>query len=79
MTTQDSTIQLFKIVVGIAWIDGKVQTEEQKYLTRLAHDRGIESHPEIYPLLNNLKKVTKDECYQWISDHLGAQPKPGET
>lgn len=76
MTTQDSTIQLFKIIVGVAWIDGRVQPEEQGYLTRLAQNRGIGSHPAIYPLLNNLKKVTKDECYQWISDYLGTNPQP---
>lgn len=76
MNIPRSTIQLFKIVVGVAWIDGKVQPEEQAYLTRLAYQRGIEAHPEIYPLLNSLKKVDKAECYQWISDYLGANPKP---
>ena len=76
MNAQNSTIQLFKIAVGVAWIDGKVQNEEHDYLVRLANQRGIETHPEIYPLLNSLKKVTKDECYQLISDYLGPKPKP---
>lgn len=76
MTTQPSTLQLFKIIVGVAWIDGKIQTEEQDYLRRLANSQGIADDPEIYPFLNGLKKVSKKQCMQWISDYLGDQPEP---
>ena len=76
MTQQPSNLQLFKIVVGVAWIDGKIQTEEQDYLRRLANSQGIADHPEINPLLNGLKKVSKEQCTQWISDYLGNNPDP---
>ena len=74
MTQQTSNVQLFKIIVGVAWLDGKVQTEEQDYLTRLANEEGIASHPEIYPLINGLKEVSTEQCYEWISDFVGDRP-----
>ncbi len=76
MTTPQSTLQLFKIIVGVAWIDGKVQSEEQDYLVRLANQQGIADHPDIYPLLHGLQKVSKKQCNQWISDYLGKKPDP---
>ena len=71
---QNSTIQLFKIIVGVAWIDGKVQTQEKDYLRRLAQEQGIEKDPEIYPLIHGLKEVSTEECYQWITDFVGKNP-----
>ena len=74
MTQPNSTIQLFKIIVGVAWIDGKVQKQEHEYLSRLAKKQGIENHPEVYPLVNGLKEVSSNQCYEWITDFLGDDP-----
>lgn len=76
MTQQDSDLQLFKIIVGVAWIDGKIQPEEQAHLQQLAESKSIESHPDIKPLLSGLKKVSQAECSCWISAYLGSNPDP---
>ncbi|MFM2429699.1 MAG: hypothetical protein RLZZ511_912 [Cyanobacteriota bacterium] len=69
-----SVQNLLKILIGAAWIDGKVQHQEQRYLTQLAKAKGIADDPEIYPLLHGLRKVSTAECYQSIQDYLGDQP-----
>jgi uncharacterized tellurite resistance protein B-like protein len=71
----DHSVQtLLKILIGAAWIDGKVQVEEQDYLRRIAQDKGVANDPEIYPLLNGLRQVTAQECYQSIGAYLGDRP-----
>jgi hypothetical protein len=65
---------LFKILIGAAWIDGKVQAAEQTYLTQLAKAQGVAEAPEIYPLLHGLRKVDTAECNQAIQDYLGDRP-----
>jgi uncharacterized tellurite resistance protein B-like protein len=69
-----STQNLFKILIGAAWLDGKVQRQEQDYLSQLAKVQGVADDPEIYPLLHGLRKVSTTECYQTIQDYLGDQP-----
>jgi hypothetical protein len=65
---------LFKILIGAAWIDGKVQAAEQTYLTQLAKAQGVADDPEIYPLLHGLRKISTAECYQAVQDYLGDRP-----
>lgn len=67
---------LVKILVGVAWIDGKIQPEERNYLQKLAREEGVAEDPEIQPILHELRSVTPDECYQWVQDYLGAHPTP---
>ncbi len=72
---QNHSIQkLLKILIGAAWIDGKVQPEEKDYLQQIAQAKGVANDPEIYPLLNGLRKVTAHECYQSIREYLGPHP-----
>lgn len=66
--------QLVKILIGAAWLDGKIQPEERKYLDRVAQDKGVATDPEIYPLLHELRQVQTEECYEWVKEYLGDRP-----
>lgn len=70
--------QLVKILIGAAWLDGKIQPEERKYLERVAQDKGVATDPEIYPLLHELRQVQTAECYQWLKEYLGDRPSSEE-
>ena len=72
MTTDIKT--LIKILVGVAWLDGKIQPEERKYLHRVAQEKGVANDLEIQPLLHELRAVKPEECYQWLRDYLGDRP-----
>ena len=65
---------LLKIVTGTAWLDGKVQIEEQEYLKRIARANNVMDDPELSPLISGLKRVTREECYQWVEEYLGKNP-----
>jgi uncharacterized tellurite resistance protein B-like protein len=66
--------QLIKILIGAAWIDGKIQPEERDYLKRVAKEAGVADDPEIQPLLYELRAVLPDECYDWVKQYLGDRP-----
>lgn len=68
--------QLIKILIGIAWLDGKVQSEEQQYLLRLAERKGLLEDPDLKSLLYGLRSVKPAECRQWVNEYLGAHPTP---
>ncbi len=69
-----STAQLLKILIAVAWLDGKLQAEEQRYLTNLAQEKGLVNDPEVYPLLHELRRVEPTEGDRWIQEYLGDQP-----
>ncbi|MFP4134493.1 MAG: TerB family tellurite resistance protein [Halothece sp.] len=66
--------QLLKILIGAAWIDGKIQPEERQYLQKTAQKHNLAEDPEIRPLLNELKAVKPDQCYAWLEEYLGNPP-----
>jgi len=74
MVASSNAKQLIKILIGAAWIDGKVQIEEREYLHRVAKQAEVADDPEIKPLLNELRAVSVDECYKWIEEYLGDSP-----
>jgi uncharacterized tellurite resistance protein B-like protein len=74
ITPPQTTQQLVKILIGAAWLDGQVQLEERAYLKRIAQEKGVAADREIYLLLNDLRAVSTEECYQWIDQYLGNQP-----
>ncbi|MBW4543688.1 MAG: TerB family tellurite resistance protein [Symplocastrum torsivum CPER-KK1] len=74
MVANSSVKQLVKILIGAAWIDGKVQPEEREYLKRVATQSGVADDPEIQPLLYELRAVLPDECYTWVKEYLGDRP-----
>ena len=55
-----------KILIGVAWLDGKIQPKSLK--------RGMEDDRETQPLLHELRAVKPEECYQWLRNHLGDRP-----
>jgi uncharacterized membrane protein YebE (DUF533 family) len=71
--------QLLKILIGAAWLDGKVQPEEQQRLKQIAQQRGLSDDTELNPWLNGLRSVSTEECHRWIDEYLGEQPLPEEV
>jgi hypothetical protein len=74
MTNTANTKTLVKILIGAAWLDGKIQPEERKYLHQVAQAKNLADDPEIRPLLNELRTVQPTECYEWIQAYLGDRP-----
>jgi uncharacterized membrane protein YebE (DUF533 family) len=68
------TQKLLKILIGAAWIDGVIEPEERKYLQRIAKDLDLAKDREIWALLSEIKRVTPQECYQWIEEYTSDNP-----
>ncbi|NJM76498.1 MAG: TerB family tellurite resistance protein [Acaryochloridaceae cyanobacterium RU_4_10] len=73
-----STKQLLKILIGAAWLDGKVQPEEQHYLQRIAQQKWLLEDPDLKPWLYGLRSVSTEECYRWVDEYLGRRPTPAD-
>jgi uncharacterized tellurite resistance protein B-like protein len=71
MTTSTKNKELFKILIGAAWIDGTIQSEERDYLHQMAQEQGIADDPEIKYLLSEAKPIKITECYAWLENYLG--------
>jgi uncharacterized tellurite resistance protein B-like protein len=74
MIANPSVKNLVKILIGAAWIDGKIQPEERQYLRKIAQEKGLASDPEIKPWLYELRDVKPAECYSWVKEYLGDNP-----
>ncbi|NJP11352.1 MAG: TerB family tellurite resistance protein [Leptolyngbyaceae cyanobacterium RU_5_1] len=75
MTAASPSIKnLIKILIGTAWIDGKIQSEERDYLHRIAKEKGVADEPDLQPLLHEFRPVTPSECYAWVKEYLGDRP-----
>jgi uncharacterized membrane protein YebE (DUF533 family) len=72
--TNPNVKNLIKILIGAAWLDGKIQPEERDYLHRIAKEKGVANEPEIQPLLYEFRPVKPSECYAWVQEYLGANP-----
>ena len=73
-----NNVKLVKILIGSAWLDGKIQPEERTYLNRIAQEKGVAQDPEIYPLLQDLRQIETAECYQWVQEYLGNSPSTAD-
>lgn len=73
-----NVINLVKILIGTAWIDGRIQPEEREYLNRIAQEKGVDDESEIRPLLNEFTVVKPSECYEWVKQYLGDRPTSEE-
>jgi uncharacterized membrane protein YebE (DUF533 family) len=71
-------VNLVKILIGTAWIDGKIQPEEREYLKRVAAEKGVENEAEIQPLLQEFIPVSPNQCYEWVRQYLGDRPSSEE-
>ncbi|AFZ24886.1 Tellurite resistance protein TerB [Cylindrospermum stagnale PCC 7417] len=74
MATHSHVKKLVKILIGAAWIDGRIQPEERQYLREIAQAKGLASDPEIKPWLYELVPVQPKECYEWVKEYLGDRP-----
>jgi len=74
MMKNDSVKNLVKILIGTAWLDGKIQPDEQKYLNQVAVEKGVAADPEIQFLLNSSEVVQPAECYEWVKQYFGDHP-----
>jgi len=70
----NNAIQLLKILIGAAWLDGKVQPEEQERLHQIARQKGLLDNAELHPWLNGQQSVSVEECHRWIDEYLGPHP-----
>ena len=73
-----NNVKLVKILIGSAWLDGKIQPEERTYLNRIAQEKGVAQDPEISPLLQDLRQIETAECYQWVQEYLGNSPSTAD-
>ncbi|WP_026735524.1 tellurite resistance TerB family protein [Fischerella sp. PCC 9605] len=75
MSVNSSDVKnLVKILIGAAWIDGRIQPEERQYLRQIAQQKGVAGDPDIKPLLYELVPVQPVECYDWVREYLGDRP-----
>ena len=74
MVNHSHVKNLVKILIGAAWIDGKIQPEERQYLREIAHAKGLSHDPEIKPWLYELVPVKPNQCYEWVKEYLGDRP-----
>ncbi|KHG41609.1 MAG: TerB family tellurite resistance protein [Aphanizomenon flos-aquae KM1D3_PB] len=74
MVNNSHVKNLVKILIGAAWIDGKIQPEERQYLREIAQVKGLANDPEIKPWLYELVPVKPNECYEWVKEYLGDRP-----
>ena len=65
---------LFKILVGAAWIDGEIQESELKYLQRIVTENELANDPEVQSLLSIETPIPPNKCYLWLEDYLGNNP-----
>lgn len=66
--------ELFKILVGAAWIDGEVQESELEYLQRIVAENQLADDPEVQSLLSTENPIPANQCYSWLEDYLGNNP-----
>jgi uncharacterized membrane protein YebE (DUF533 family) len=74
MVSSSSVKNLVKILIGAAWIDGKIQPEEREYLRQIAQQKGVANDPDVKPWLYELLPVPKEQCYKWVREYLGDRP-----
>ncbi len=74
MVNNSHVRNLVKILIGAAWIDGRIQPEERQYLREIAQVKGLANDPEIKPWLYELVPVKPNECYEWVKEYLGDYP-----
>jgi uncharacterized membrane protein YebE (DUF533 family) len=74
LKNSSSVNNLVKILIGAAWIDGRIQPEERQYLRKIAQDKGVADDPDIQPWLYELVAVQPQQFYEWVKEYLGDNP-----
>lgn len=70
MDNQDRARLLVKILIGVAWLDNKIQLQESEYLAKVVSSEHLERDEEINALLTGAKSVTSADCEAWIATYL---------
>jgi hypothetical protein len=60
-----------KILIGVAWLDGEIQSEERQYLLKVAQAHQLDHDTEVEPLLTGKSEITTAKCEQWVREYLG--------
>jgi uncharacterized tellurite resistance protein B-like protein len=71
MNPQPDARLLVKILIGVAWLDGKIQAEERQYLDRVLHTHHLNDDADLNSLLTGTSAVTPTQCQEWIQEYLG--------
>lgn len=71
MQTQSQDRLLIKILIGVAWLDARVQPEERRFLARVFQAHQLDGDTELQSLLDGKIAVTQAECESWIREYLG--------
>lgn len=74
MANNASVKNLVKILIGAAWLDGRIQAEEKQYLHQVAKEKNLADDPDIRPFLYELRTVQPTQCYEWVKEYLGDRP-----
>lgn len=75
-STKNNNQNLLKILVAIAWIDGEIQSEEKKFLSKIANDHNVCSATELEKMLEQNQDSSPEKCYQLLEEYLGTNPNP---
>jgi hypothetical protein len=71
MHTQSQNRLLIKILIGVAWLDDRIQPEERRFLVRVFEAHQLDGDAELLSLLDGKVAVTQAECESWIQEYLG--------
>jgi hypothetical protein len=77
MDNQSQARSLMKILIGVAWLDGKIQPEERQYLAKVAQAHQLvgtdapAADPDLEALLAGKTAITSADCEEWIQAYLG--------
>jgi uncharacterized tellurite resistance protein B-like protein len=73
MHTQSQDRLLIKILIGVAWLDDRVQPEERRFLARVLQAHQLAGDTELESLLDGKIAMTQAECESWIQEYLGGR------
>jgi uncharacterized tellurite resistance protein B-like protein len=62
---------LIKILIGVAWLDGKIQPQESEYLAKIVQTHQLDGDTEIESCLAGTIEISAAECEQLIQAYLG--------
>jgi hypothetical protein len=71
MDAQSQSRLLIKILIGAAWLDGEIQSEERAYLSKIVQTHQLGTDPDVDSLLAGTMKISLAECEQLIQEYLG--------
>lgn len=70
MNTKEQQQLLLKIVIGAAWVDGHLETQEVEYLEKLLHKYNLSHDSELLLLLS--QPVAIEATENWIISYLAS-------